>query len=235
MNNITTLFLITLLCFTHQIEAQKFLRPFSGFSEKKPAYITMSDGKEMVCTIEKFKYKKGLIDELYVREDGGKKKEIDLTKVRYAYFPQSGLDKLYKLDDFLVDATQWESGLHDMDRIKDGYAYFESVKCQVKKNIIQTLVQQLNPGTSTVIKVFENPYATESFAPSVGGIQVAGGDDKSYYVQKGNAPAYLLSKKDFKKSKDIFSGCDNFSNKFPELKWSDFEEAVFFYNANCQN
>lgn len=216
------------------VQAQKFLKPFESVSHKKTTYITKEDGSEMQGTVKKLNRKKGLVKKVKIKNEKGKKVEVPIEDINYAYLPQSGWDKFMKFDDFITDATQWDAGLYDLDRIKDGYAFFEKSQVKVKKKERTLLMQLLNPGTCSRIKVYHNPFAGETAGFGVAGIQVAGGKDKSYYIRIDNGVAFKLTKKSYKKKfKEVFGDCKEVKKKYGKAKWSEIEEAVFAYNEAC--
>lgn len=231
-----TITLITLfICMSSiLINAQNLFKPFESISHKKPTYITLEDGNEISGTVKKLKRKKGLIKEINIKNESGEVKTIPIEDIDFAYLPQSGLDKYMKSMDFLNDATQWDDGLYDKERIKDGYAYFEKADVMVKKKKMTLMVQLLNPGTCSKIKVYHDPFAAETASLGVGGIKVAGGDDKSYYISKDGDAAYKLAKKTYKKSfDDVYGDCKAIKKKYSDAKWGKFVEALFEYNAEC--
>ena len=59
------------------LQAQELMRPFAGYSKKKVAYITMDDGTKIQANLKDFKYKKGLIEVIKLKDiSGGKKQKI---------------------------------------------------------------------------------------------------------------------------------------------------------------
>lgn len=224
--------LIALMAFSLTADAQRFLRPFESVSKKKPSYVTTEDGNEIETTIEKLKRKKGLIETLMIEGADGKKTEMPIEEVDFAYFPQSDWDKWAEAGDLVTDALKWSEDEYDMGRIQDGYAYFEKEEVMVKKKKMTLLMQLVNPGTCSRLRVYHDPFAAETAAIQLGGVNMVGGDDKSYYLSKDGATAIKIEKKDFKKMfNDIFGDCRALVKKYDDIKWSDFEEMVFFYNA----
>lgn len=215
--------------------SQSFLRPFEGISHKKTTYLTMEDGSEKTGTVKKLERKKGLIKEVKIKNEKGKKVVIPIEDIKHAYFPQSGLDALSNVFEVAYDAEQWDKGLYDADRLKDGYAYFEKAEVQVKKKKRILLMQLLNPGTCSRIKIYHDPFANESAGIGVAGIKLAGGDDKSYYISKDGEVAYRLKKKNYKDVfKELFGDCSSVKKKYAKKKWNKFEEAIFEYNKACK-
>ncbi|MFN8339716.1 MAG: hypothetical protein U0T36_11935 [Saprospiraceae bacterium] len=94
-------------------------------------------------------------------------------------------DKLGRLNKTITNSEKWDDD-HSAhaQHIKDGYVYFETTDVWIKKKKMTLLLQILNPGFARNIKVFFDPYAGETASFGFGGIKVAGGDAKSYYVKK---------------------------------------------------
>ena len=65
---------------------------------------------------------------------------------------------------------------------------------------------------------------------------VAGGEDKSFYVKKGDGVAFRLYKKNYDKEfKNLFGDCPAVVKKYGEkIRWSEFEEAVAAHAAECK-
>ena len=195
----------------------------------------MESGDEIEGTVKKLKRKKGLIKEIEITLKSGKKQVIPIEDINYAYLPQSGWDKYLKITDFMTDGTQWMDGDYDLERIKEGYAYFEKSEVMVKKKKMVLLVQLLNPGTCSRIKVYHDPFATETMSAGIGGVKLVGGNDKSYYISKDNEVAVKLAKKIYKKSfADVYGDCKDIKKEFGDARWSEFEETLFGYNEKCK-
>ena len=68
-------------------------------------------------------------------------------------------------------------------------------RSKVKKKKKVLLMQLLNPHFGAKVKVYHDPFANSTASVGVGGFTVAGGDEKSYYVQFGEDTAFKLEKK----------------------------------------
>lgn len=214
--------------------AQNFLEPTESFSIKKTAYITLKNGKEVEGQFRNVKTKKGLFLKVYIRTDKEKKMEIEADDIQHMYLPASGWDKMAKALD--MDATKWDDDSSlNQELVKDGYAYFESVKVMVKKKKRVALMQLLNPAYASKVRVFHNPWASESASLGIGGIKVAGGDSKSFYVQVGKKTAFLLKKKDYSdKFKSMFGDCKEFMKDKKKPRWPTFEQDVYDHSVACE-
>jgi hypothetical protein len=212
--------------------AQQFSNPSNSFSQKKPCYITMKGGSKVEATINKLSYKKSQIDELVVKNDEGKKVKVVPEDIDFMYLPQSAYEKMNQASELLNDAKRWKSNTLDNDKIEKGYVYFESTDVIFGKKTIKLLMQVLNPGFCSKVKVYFDPYATETAAVGIGGVTLAGGDAKSYYFKKGNEAAYKLTKRDYKKEfSEIWSDCPALIEKYGnEPKWLDLPMHIVEYS-----
>lgn len=210
--------------------SQSLLTPSRAFSHQKPSTITLTDGSEIKGTIGDIDRKKGLIAFIKIEDQSGKKHKLKPEQVKYMYLPPSGLDNLGKAMDFLTDAKKWNDEKLDQDLLNQGYAYFENAKVKMGKKETTMLMQLLNPGFSKVVKVYHDPLAKETMAMGVGGINVAGGDAKSYFIKLGEAPAYKLEKKNYDKEfAKLWGSCDNLKTS-TDKKWLNLTKHIIQYS-----
>jgi hypothetical protein len=217
--------------------AQAFMPPAESFSRQKTAYINLEDGTAVAGTIEKLKRKKGLISNIIVTDSiTGKELDFKPEQVKSMYLPTSGWDKFARTADVIDRPSKWSRADVDARRLSKDYAYFEKGEVILKKGKQTLMLQLLNPTFSGRVKVFHDPFAQETNRVGVGGITVAGGDDKSYYVQKGNDPAFKLSKKEYSKAfKLLFGDCKMIMDKYgKKIKWSEIEAVVFEHAMDCE-
>ena len=229
--------LLILLAFAFIIDtnAQDLLSPSLSFSHKKTAYITLANGKEIQGNIKDIDRKKGLIEYVKLKDGDGKKHKLDAEDIKFMYLPPSGLDKLTKAMDFLGDAQKWNDDKLDQDLLNNGYVYFENANVKIKKKTRVLLMQLLNPTFSKKVKVYHDPMAKETMSAGIGGIKLAGGHAKSYFIQKGKAAAYKLKKKDYKSEfKPMWGKCKAVMKEFKgNIKWSDLTKHVVKY-SECE-
>lgn len=230
------LLLLFVAVFCGNIAAQGFLKPFDVVSKKKTSYITLETGEEIECNIKKLKRaKKNLIKEVVVKVNG-KKRTLKMEEIKHAYFPQSSWDKFFKFEEMLADATQWGDSPYEMDRLKDGYAYFEKIDIIIKGDERKLLMQQLNPFPGARVKIYHDPQAGQRGGMGIGGIKVIKSQESNYYVSKDGEMAARLRKKDYKKQfGDLLGDCRKVDKEFGKKKsWTKFEDAITMYNAECK-
>jgi len=218
-------------------ETQYFVKAKEGYSRKKTAYLTLTDGSKIEGIIKSLNWKKGLFEEIKIKIDG-KKKKFSAEDIAHMYLPQSGFGKLMDNVAVAYDATQWaQKSDVNSELVNDGYAYFESAEVQIKKKKTQVLLLQVvNPSFNSQVKVFHDPFAKKTIGLGVAGVKVAGGIDKSYWVQKGGKPAFKLKKKNYNKEADLlFGDCSDYFDKIKsKLVWKDFPMHVYNYVDECK-
>lgn len=216
--------------------AQEFVEGAHTFSSKKEAYFTLKDGREITGFIDHIKRKKGLIQEIRIKTADDNKQTFLAKDIDHMYLPPSGFDVVVRKLDRASDATRWDKD-SDINEgyIQEGYVLFESAEFMIKKKKIMVLAQLVNPGFAGQIRVYFDPYARQTGSVSVGGINVAGGIDKSYYVSTDMGSAWLLKKKDYKKMQDsLYKGCRKINKAFDmKMKWDDLAKHIYFYSTEC--
>lgn len=216
--------------------AQEFLTGADRFSGSKEAYITLNNGEELVVFVDDIKRKKGLIKSIKVKDAQGVSQTLKPEAVKHMYLSPTGYDKLLKALDKAQTVTKWdEDKSAHAGHIKNGYVFFENTEVMVKKKKMTLMLQLLNPGFANGIKVFFDPLAKESGGLGAKGLNVGGGEAKSYYFKKGNETAIKIEKKTYSKAiKALYGDCPALQKKFDkDMKWSSVEKHVFFYSENC--
>jgi hypothetical protein len=219
------------------LSAQNFLDGSFTFSSKKESYITLNDGKEIVGFIDDIDRKKGLIEEIVIKDQNKKKIKLKPEDVKHMYIAPSGFDKFMEIDKKLNDLTEWtEDQSKHNEFVKKGYVFFETTDVMLKKKKMTLLLQLLNPGFAKKLKVYFDPYASETMSVGIGGITVAGGDAKSYYFKKGDAPAFLMKKKNYDEEfENLYGDCPDLKKEFAKkMGWGNVEKHVYYHSENCK-
>jgi hypothetical protein len=232
MKKITFLLLLSLFM-AQGIFAQQLLSPSTGFSHKKTSYVTLKDGTVITGTLKDIDRKKGLIEFVNIEDGAGKKNKLKADKIKFMYLPPTAFDNMGKAADFATDAQAWSQDKLNQDVLKQGYVYFENANVKIKKKETKLLMQLLNPTFCEKVRVYNDPFAKESTSLGVAGIDVVGGNEKSYYVQvEGSKAAFRLYKKDYRKEfVGLWQKCPEMKNKYPDMNWVDFTENIIYYNT----
>ncbi|NUO02776.1 MAG: hypothetical protein HUU01_19380 [Saprospiraceae bacterium] len=235
INRMLTLGLLIIAA--QSMNAQSFLDGAYRFSGTKEAYVTLNTGETITSFVDDIKRKKGLIRSIELKDAAGKKTTLSPEQVKHMYVAPTGFDNLSRALDDANTISRWdEDKSAHAEYIKQGYVFFETTEVMVKKKKMTMLLQLVNPGFANGIKVYFDPMAAETGGLAVGGMQVTGGDKKSFYFKKGDKTAVKISKKNYEDEfSGLYGGCDAFKKEFAKnKKWSQVEKHVFFYSENCQ-
>lgn len=213
--------------------AQELLSPSMSFSHKKTSYITLNDGKEIKGILDDVDRKKGLVTYVKIEDGEGKKHKLKAADIKYMYLPPSGLDKLTKAMDMLTDAQKWNDDKLNQDLLSQGYIYLENAKVKIKKKERIMVMQLLNPTFSKTVKVYHDPMAKETTSLGVGGMTLAGGNAKSYYIKVGDEVAFKHEKGDYKKEfVPMWKSCNAVITKYKDIKWNELTNHIIDF-TNC--
>ncbi|MCM5661573.1 hypothetical protein [Galbibacter mesophilus] len=207
---------------------------YNSYSGNKLSIVKLGDGTVIEGYKKDVDRKKGQIYYIKIKDSvSGKKHRIDSEDIDEMYLYPGGLEKLGKISRFLEDTRQWESRKLDGDIISQGYIYFKkhTVSLKNKKKHKDYLMQLVNPTFSDKIEVYGDPNAKRTTSIGIGGFNVAGGLDKSYYVKKGD-DIFWLNKKDFKEAYDsLFADSEAFKLKYPKnkIEWKNLGTYIFEY------
>lgn len=210
--------------------AQQFLPPVERFSSKKPAYLITTKGERIDFELDDLDRKKGLIVRVEGKSTEGKKfkyeaediKEMGLTPSDFAKF-NSVMESTRSVAK--IQRTQVNEATRNL------VLFYQEYLADKDRTV---LVQLVNPGFESKIRVYDDPYAAETAGIGFAGVQMTGGMDKSFYV-KWNGKVFRLKKKDYDdKFKEFFISCPELLKKYPNFAWRDFAEHVFFFDQNCQ-
>ena len=215
--------------------AQKLLRPYLTFSHKKVAYITLKDGTEIQGFIKGIDRKKGLIEEIKVKDLAGNKKKYHPDEIAHMYLPPSGFAKFAVTYEVMSDVRVWDNPELTRSYIDMGYVYFEHADVKIKKETRSLLMQLLNPTFSSKVKVYHDPRAKETTSVGFGKEPIEESIAKSYFIKTGESVVYKLRKKDYiEQFPIIFQDCASMLQKHEKPNWLDLEEHIYEYSQQCE-
>jgi hypothetical protein len=118
------------------------------------------------------------------------------------------------------------------DVINREWVFYELAMLDKKKDKPR-MMQLLNPGFDSKIKVYLDPNAKET----KGGMLLGGGEDKSYLVLFDGDKVDTYKKKRYNKEAKnlLFKDCKVFMENYDgeRFKWKNFAEHVFVYDQLC--
>lgn len=220
------------------VSGQDFVDGTVSFSKKKNSYITLKDGTEITAYCDKLTRKKGLIKEVRIKMEDGSKRELMADEIRQMYLPPTEFETAMNTIDRATNVKRIELGQNDVNDgyIQEGYVLFESAEFIIKKKKMNVLAQLVNPGFAGTVRVYFDPWASESASVGVGPMTLAGGLAKSYYVRVGDKPAYLLKRNAYNDFAALqYKRCSSVKAMASNGKydWADFPKHLYEYTAEC--
>ena len=169
-----------------------------------------------------------------VKLENGEKAKFESDQVVSLRIKSSGLLKLFMI-------TEAGSSISEMantnfnDIVNREWVIFETALTP-KKNDTKRLLQLLNAGFDSKLKVFSEPSA-KTGGLNIGGLQLTGGEDKAYLFVKGGEKAFKVKKGSYSKDfEELFADCPKMieAYKNDKIKWDDVALHVFYYNQFCK-
>jgi len=121
------------------------------------------------------------------------------------------------------------------DIVKRDYVIFETA-LTAKKTDTYRLMQLLNPGFDSKIKVFAEP-SKKTGGLNVGGLQLTGGEARAYLFVKGKEKSIEVKKGSYSKNfQELYGDCPLMISKIQgeKIRWDDVALHVFAYEQACK-
>ena len=115
------------------------------------------------------------------------------------------------------------------------WVLFETATTPRQKDT-KRILQLLNPGFDSKIKVFAEPNA-KTGGLSLGGIQVTGGEERVYLFVKGGEKAIKVKKGSYSDNfQELYSDCPLMLEQFQgeKIRWDDVALHIYAYNELCK-
>lgn len=230
-------FLVAALLFVANAAfSQKFLEGFQLISKGKPAYVTLMTGDKIEGHVKDVDWRKGLIESIIIADNSGKETELQAKDIKILYAQPAGLEKLSKRMEVGSNVHKLTNKEYNYDLLGQGMMMLEQTDVLIKnKKQFNLLMQLLNPDFCSTIKVYRDPIVKETAKWGVAGVTLAGGDISSYYVKKGDAPAFRVEKRHYKKDfEKIFGDNKEMMEKYSKEKpsWYDLAKHITEYSES---
>ena len=197
--------------------------------------VTLASGEELRKKLSGGSIINGYLNSVTIKSEDGEKSKFKPEDVTRLSIKASKLAKLSMAAESTTSIKEMTNTNFD-EIINREFIIFETAMRSNKGGKLR-LMQLLNPGFDSVIKVFADPNAKETAGIGIGGVQLTGGADKSYLFVENDEKAVLVKKKSYKKNFDeLYSGCSKMVQAFDgeKLKWDDVAGHVFVYDQICK-
>ncbi len=217
--------------FGQMLQAQSFATRFQLFSRSAPSFVDLQSGETLAGHLYKVKAKKGLFTRVTFTDTvKGETRILMASEIASMKLVPHKIARLGAV----IEATQSFSRMEnsDFDQLSTDFVYFQQATLTDKNNT-PVLLQKINPGFDTKIQVYDDPRAKETKGLDVRGVEVTGGNLKSYYLIR-NGKAVKIEKSTYKKEfAKIYGNCPELTKTFPDIDWLDFPEHVATHEKHC--
>lgn len=201
----------------------------------QPCIVSLVDGREVTGRLTSASLINGYLDRFTIKSEAGEKLKLEPEDVIRLSVKASATAKISMAATSAASIKAMSN--RDFNEIKNReYIIFETAMRHNKSGKIR-LMQLLNPGFDSKIKVFANPNAQKTSGLSVGGIRVTGGEDRSYLLVRGEEKAIMVRKISYRKEfEEIFADCPAMLKQFEgdKIMWDDLAGHVFAYDSVCK-
>lgn len=225
MKNLLTLIFVAAAA---SLNAQGFIAAVSQLQPSKDCHMELNDGTKISGEMRMAAINGGFLNSLTLRDANGEKHKYKAADIKWVKVKAGALAKM----DMMVESSSSIKEIVKTDFneiVNREYIIYEQALLPKKKDKYR-LLQLLNPGFDSRIKVYNDPNAKET-----SGI-IGGGEDKSYLVVKDGQKAMLMKKSKYKKEGPLlFGDCEKFmSLSAPEkYKFKNFAGHIYIFDQLC--
>jgi hypothetical protein len=231
LSTTTQLALGLLLSLIHYAaSAQQFLPPIERFSGRKPSYLILKTGERVDFVIDDIDRKKGLIIRIEGKTLDGKKFKYEASEIQEAGLTPSDAAKMGSFFESTRSIARMQR--NKVDSAGRNLVLFYNERLDDQKR--EALLQLVNPGFESRIRVYDDPFAAETTGFGFGGVQLTGGMDKSFYVRTNNKVIRLKKRNYDELFRPLFDSCPAVMAKYgKDFAWRDFSYHVFLFDQEC--
>jgi len=234
-----TFLLLALLCFSLMAGSQGFIAPVNDddFSVllANECTVTREDGTKLTGKLSSGTLINGYLKSITVKTDDGEKHKFKPEEMTSVWVKASKLVKLAMISESTTSIKELAKA--DFEEIDNReYVIFERAAL-AKKDDKYAMMQLLNPGFDSKIKVYADPIANQTTGLGMGGVQFTGGEDKSYLFVKKGEKTVITRKKNYSTNfEELYSDCPEMLTAFAgnKIKWQDLAGHVFAYDQVCE-
>lgn len=224
-------------CLTLTITQAQYFIPAMDNSEigmSKEAYVVTNAGDTVRGRVLSAMIMSGQLRSFTIKEADDNKQKFKSTDVKLLAVKPSKLSNISSAMSVPNLSRAMEVDFSDI--IDREWVYFEQALLPKKKDKY-VMMQLLNPGYDSKIKVYLDPNANQTMNVSAGGLNLAGGEDKSYLVVYDGNKSEVYKKSGYKKDalEKLYKNCPVFTENYEgeKFKWSNFAEHIYVYDQLC--
>jgi hypothetical protein len=202
----------------------------------KPTIVKLVSGEEITGKFGGATIISGYLDRIIIKKENGEKAKIEPEEIERLSIKASKLAKLSMMAEATASIKTLTNANFE-EIVNREYIIFETA-LRSNKAAKPRLMQLLNPGFDSKIKVFADPNARETGGVGIGGVSFGGGVDKSYLFVQNDEKSVLVKKGSYKKNfEELYQNCPKMLESFSgeKIKWDDVAGHVFAFDRICSN
>ncbi|MEQ8548656.1 MAG: hypothetical protein RIC03_12140 [Cyclobacteriaceae bacterium] len=217
---------------------QHFMQPMNPeeLILSKSAYAVTVQGDTIRGKIRMSNLTNGQLRSFTIRDDQKQKYKFKAKDVITLAVRPSVMSKLTSA--FSIPTTWGKSGMIRFNDVLDReWVYFDRALLPRKKNKY-ALLQLVNPGFASKIKVYNDPRARKNTGLGMdGGGLLLGLEDRSFFVVFDNNKSQIYRQSSYNRNarNELYKDCPVFMENYSgeRFNWRDFPEHVFVYDQLC--
>ncbi len=202
-----------------------------------PCTVALNNGEVITGKLSSGSLVNGYLNNFTLKLESGEKSKLSPENVKRLSIKASKLAKLTMVAESTSSIKEMTQTNFE-DIIKRDSIIFETAMRHNKSEKLR-LMQLLNPGFDSKIKVFGDPNPNrQTSGIGLAGIKITGGIDKSYLFVQNAQKAVLVKKGSYDKNFDeLYANCPIILQAFAgeKIKWADLAGHVFAYEQLCTN
>lgn len=202
-----------------------------------PCTVELTNGDKISGKLSSGSMINGYLSNFTIKSESGEKSKFSADEVKRLTIKASKLAKLTMMAESTSSIKEMTHTNFE-DIINREYIVFETAMLHTKSEKLR-LMQLLNPGFDSKIKVFGDPDPNrQTSGIGLGGIKITGGIDKSYLFVQNDQKAILVKKGSYNKDfNELYANCLIMLQAFAgeKIKWADLAGHVYAYEQLCTN
>jgi hypothetical protein len=237
MKTLTALLLV--FCTVTYASSQGFITPFEEEDYttiyNQPCTALLTSGDELTGRLVGASGTNGYLNTISIKTESGEKRKLKPEEIKKLMIKASGFTKLALITESTTSIRELTETNFD-EIINREYIIYETALSHNKEGKTR-LLQLLNPGFDSKIKVYVDPNAQETMGLGLAGVKLTGGKDKSLLFVTDGEKAIKVKKGNYKENfQQLYAKCPKMLEAFAgeKLKWQDVAGHVFVYDQICQ-
>lgn len=222
--------ILLLVALVSEVASQEFATPYDNFFSDRLAYVITQEGDSISGYLRNGTVASGFIRRITLIDQVGNKRKFKAAQLqRFAIQP----DFFAKLDAVASNSISIRQSIQtDFDEILDrDWLIYDSHNIPRRKGKTG-LFQLLNVDFDQHIKVYYHPYGSKSMPLSLGGVNIVGGENRTFMVVKDNQKPQIVRKAKYEKAfVELFGDDPDFLQAWQrKAKFRDFAQHIALYN-----